>query len=78
MVGFEVIAVWAARSMLISFGLARQRVLIYAWHPLAVWEFAGSGHVDALAIAFIAAGPAAAPQARRNINWGFARVRRRV
>jgi alpha-1,6-mannosyltransferase len=54
MVGFEAIAVWAIIQLLTSFGLARQRVLIYAWHPLAVWEFAGSGHVDALAIAFIA------------------------
>ena len=54
MVGFEAIAVWALIQLLTSFGFARQRVLIYAWHPLAVWEFAGSGHVDALAIAFIA------------------------
>ena len=54
MVGFEAIAVWALVQLLSSFGLARQRVLIYAWHPLAIWEFAGSGHVDALAIAFIA------------------------
>jgi len=23
-----------------------ERVLIYAWHPLTVWEIAGSGHVD--------------------------------
>ena len=54
MVGCEAIAVWALVQLLVSFGFARQRVLIYAWHPLAVWEFAGSGHVDALAIAFIA------------------------
>jgi alpha-1,6-mannosyltransferase len=54
MVGFEAIAIWAIVQLLGSFGLARQRVLIYAWHPLAVWEFAGSGHVDAVAIAFIA------------------------
>jgi len=54
MVGFEAIAVWAIVQLLSSFGFARQRVLIYAWHPLAVWEFAGSGHADALAIAFIA------------------------
>ncbi len=53
MVGFEAIAVWALVQLLSSFGFAKQRVLIYAWHPLAVWEFAGSGHVDALAIAFI-------------------------
>lgn len=51
--GFDAIALWAITQLLASFGLPRQRVLIYAWHPLVVWEFAGSGHVDALAIAFI-------------------------
>lgn len=54
MILFEAIAVWALVQLLVSFGFARQRVLIYAWHPLVIWEFAGSGHVDALAIAFIA------------------------
>jgi alpha-1,6-mannosyltransferase len=53
MIGFEAIAIWAIIQLLSSFGFARQRVLIYAWHPLPVWEFAGSGHLDALAIAFI-------------------------
>jgi hypothetical protein len=54
MVAFEAVTIWALVQLLISFGFARQRVLIYAWHPLAIWEIAGSGHVDALAIAFIA------------------------
>src|SRR5229473_729141 len=54
MIGFEAIAVWAIAQLLASFGLSRQRILIYAWHPLAVWEFAGSGHFDAIALAFIA------------------------
>ena len=54
MVAFEAVAVWAIIQLLVSFGFARQRVLIYAWHPLVIWEFAGSGHIDALAIAFIA------------------------
>jgi alpha-1,6-mannosyltransferase len=54
MVAFEAGAVWALVELLTSFGFAKQRVLIYAWHPLVVWEFAGNGHVDALAIAFIA------------------------
>lgn len=53
MLGFEAIAIWAIAQLLASFDLPRQRVLIYAWHPLIVWEFAGSGHVDAVAIAFI-------------------------
>jgi len=50
---FEGIAVWAIAQLLASFGLPRQRILIYAWHPLAVWEFAGSGHLDAMVIAFL-------------------------
>ena len=54
MVGCEAITLWAIIQLLASFGFARQRALIYAWHPLVVWEFAGSGHLDALAIAFIA------------------------
>jgi alpha-1,6-mannosyltransferase len=54
MVAFEALTVWALMSLLASFGLPRHRVLIYAWHPLAVWEFAGSGHLDAIAIAFVA------------------------
>jgi len=35
-------------------GLPRTRVLIYAWHPLAIWEYAGNAHVDAAATAWIA------------------------
>jgi alpha-1,6-mannosyltransferase len=54
LVGFEVITVGLLMQLLASFGMPRQRILIYAWHPLAVWEFAGSGHVDPLAFAFIA------------------------
>jgi hypothetical protein len=34
-------------------GLPRSRVILYAWQPLTVFEIAGSGHVDALAIPFI-------------------------
>jgi alpha-1,6-mannosyltransferase len=54
MIAFEGVAIWAIIQLLASFGFARQRVLIYAWHPLAVWEFAGSGHLDAIAVAFVA------------------------
>jgi hypothetical protein len=54
MLGFELIAIWTIAQLLASFGMPRERILIYAWHPLIVWEFAGSGHLDAIAIAFIA------------------------
>jgi hypothetical protein len=36
-----------------ALGLPRTRIILYAWHPLTVFEVAGSGHVDALAIPFI-------------------------
>ncbi|MFN2456309.1 MAG: glycosyltransferase 87 family protein, partial [Pyrinomonadaceae bacterium] len=53
MLGFEALAIWALLQLLTSFNLPRQRVLIYAWHPLLVWEIAGSGHVEVAAIAFV-------------------------
>lgn len=53
MVGFEALALFALLRLLASFNLPPQRVLIYAWHPLVLWEIAGSGHVDAMVIAFV-------------------------
>jgi alpha-1,6-mannosyltransferase len=53
MVVFEAAAVWAVVALLASFGLPRQRVLLFAWHPLLVWEIAGSGHLDAVMIGFV-------------------------
>ncbi|MGH7014788.1 MAG: glycosyltransferase 87 family protein [Stellaceae bacterium] len=34
--------------------LPPERILLYAWHPLTVWEFAGSGHIDAALVALVA------------------------
>jgi len=53
MVAFEAAALWAVVWLLASFGLPRQRVLLFAWHPLLIWEIAGSGHLDALMICFV-------------------------
>ncbi len=39
--------------LLTTLGLPRTRIILYAWHPLVVFEIAGSGHVDALAIPFM-------------------------
>ncbi len=50
----EAFAAWALVALLASWGLPRQRVLLYLWHPLVVWEIANSGHVDALVIMFVA------------------------
>jgi alpha-1,6-mannosyltransferase len=53
MVGFEALTIWALMMLLASFNLPRERALIYAWHPLLVWEIAGSGHVEAASIALV-------------------------
>ncbi len=53
MVGFEALAVWAILRLLAALGLPATHVLLYAWHPLPLWEFARSGHIDAVAIAFL-------------------------
>jgi alpha-1,6-mannosyltransferase len=54
MVGFEAIAMWLIIRLLTAWRLPPERVLIYAWHPLAIWEIAGSGHVEAVLVALIA------------------------
>ena len=53
MVGFEALVVWAILQLLAARGLPSTHVLLYAWHPLPLWEFARSGHIDAVAIAFL-------------------------
>jgi alpha-1,6-mannosyltransferase len=53
MIALEGLAVWAILQLLLARGLPTTRVLLYAWHPLPVWEFAGDGHVDAMAIALL-------------------------
>ena len=53
MTGFDVLAIVVMLRLL---AIARQdpaRVLIYAWNPLSVWEFAGNGHVDAVAVGLL-------------------------
>jgi alpha-1,6-mannosyltransferase len=54
MVGFETIAVLLLLRLLIAAGLPAVRIIVYAWHPLPVWEFAGNGHIDAAIVAFVA------------------------
>ena len=49
MLAFDVLAIGAAMALLRTAGQPLQWVLIYAWNPLPVWEFAGGGHIDAAA-----------------------------
>ena len=67
MLGFEGVAVLVMLRLLRLAGLPRERVLLYAWQPLWPWEYAGNGHVDAAAMAFI--GIAVLAVARRRDGW---------
>ena len=54
MVLFEAIAALLLLWLLASANLPAERIIVYAWHPLPLWEFAGSGHIDAAIVAFAA------------------------
>lgn len=53
MVGFEVLACWALLQILQLFARPREEILLYAWHPLCVWEIGSSGHVDAVVVGLL-------------------------
>ena len=54
MIGFEAVAVALMLRLLTAAGRPAAWIAVYAWHPLPLWEFAGSGHIDAAMIAFVA------------------------
>ena len=50
----EALTAWFLVLLLRDHGLPAQRVLLYAWQPLCVWEFACGAHVDAIMLACVA------------------------
>src|SRR5579863_3421996 len=54
LLALELAAVLLLMRLLRDWGLPRERLLIYVWHPLVLWEFAGSGHIDAAVVTFVA------------------------
>ena len=65
LVAVEAIGIGALFFVLRTVGAPRENILFYAWHPLPVWEIAGSGHIDGAVVAFVALGLAAAVGGRR-------------
>ena len=63
---FELATIVLLLRLLTLFALPRERILIYAWHPLLLWEFAGSGHIDAAVATFVAL---ALWARRRQADW---------
>jgi hypothetical protein len=55
-VAFEAVTVAAVVALLRRLGCPTTRVVAYAWHPLALWEIAGNGHVDAAMTALMMLG----------------------
>ena len=53
MVLFEGLTLYGLVLMLRELGLRRECTLLYAWFPMLIWEFSGSGHVDAIILAFL-------------------------
>jgi len=64
MLAFDMLTIATIVALLRQDGLPAERVLVYAWHPLPIWEFAGTGHVDAAAIAFMCLAMLAASRKR--------------
>ena len=64
-VTIEALGIGTLLFMLRAAGRPPEHILLYAWHPLPIWEIAGSGHVDAALVAFTALALAAAVSERR-------------
>jgi alpha-1,6-mannosyltransferase len=56
LLAFEAATVAAIIALLRRLGRPATRVVAYAWHPLAVWEIAGSGHIDGAMCTLLVAG----------------------
>ncbi len=70
MVGFEALGIVCLLRLLPLAGLPRERILIYAWNPLALWSFASDGHVDAVAVGLL--GLALLLRVRHKDGWAGA------
>ncbi len=53
MLAFEALAIWAILMLLRARSLPIAYIALYVWHPLPLWEIAGSGHVDIVGVALL-------------------------
>lgn len=65
MLAIDLTTIGALVMLLGALGMVRERVLIYAWHPLPVWEFVAQSHIDAAATLAIVLGLVAAARGRQ-------------
>lgn len=50
----DLVTIGLIAATLKAVGQPAERVIVYAWHPLPIFEFGASGHIDALMMCFIA------------------------
>ena len=67
MMALDLVTILALLATLSALRLPLDRIIIYAWHPLPIWEFGGHGHVDAALTAAIALGLLAAVRGRQSL-----------
>jgi alpha-1,6-mannosyltransferase len=65
MVGFEVVIIIVVLDLLRRLALPKTAVVAYAWHPLAIFEIANSGHAEAAMVALLMIGVWLLVRARR-------------
>ena len=68
----DLVATGALLLLLRAAGRPAGQILIWAWNPLVIWEFAGAGHIDAASCAFIALALLAAARGRG--GWAGAAI----
>lgn len=65
MVAFEIAIVVVLLDLTRLLGVPRTAIVAYAWHPLAIWEVANSGHIEAAMVALLMTGVWLLLRARR-------------
>jgi hypothetical protein len=63
-VTIEAVGIGALLFILRAAGRPPEHILLYTWHPLPVWEIAGSGHIDAAVVTLVALALAAGIRSR--------------
>lgn len=64
----DLVTIGALILLLRQLGWARERVIVYAWHPLPIWEFVAQSHIDVAATAGIVLGLLAAVRGRQGLT----------
>ncbi|HVB67890.1 MAG TPA: glycosyltransferase family 87 protein [Acetobacteraceae bacterium] len=67
MLGCDLVTIGGLLELLRLAGRPAAQVLLYAWAPMPIWEFAGNGHVDAVAAALVTLALLAGARARRGL-----------